>query len=205
MDAGGGTSLPPAVDTNNVIPAATPVTAEVLLYLDNNQFSNPYSVSYTNTYLPHNGFGFNSSGNLTGEKYYTNLVASPQLTFTAGVMMGLTPSRIITLSSAVKNYAQLKLPQLTSVGSTNYESGTGTFALPGGGSIYIPPYAYAPTNGGAVTFSVKADYQNSIATDYALTMPTLIGDDNGKRYFLDSYGCYLIMFGASLTKQVLHF
>jgi len=200
VDTGGNNPPPPPpapIDTNNIIPAATPVTTGVLFYADNVQWTDPYSGMYGNTYLAHNGFGFSSTGNITGEKYYTTLLATPQLTFSIGELMGLTPSRIITLSSTVKNYAQVKLPRLTGIGNTLYDYGTATFAMPGGGSIYIPPYAYTPTLGGSVTFNVKVDHQTPFITDYALTMPTLSGDINNKRYFLDSYGCYVIMLGAS--------
>lgn len=187
---------PSGGDTSNNVPASTPVSSTVILYVDNNQGSNPYSVRYGTGYLNYTNYGFNS-GIINSEKYYTGIVATPQLTITSYETMGHEVVKILNLSGTVKNYGDIKLPTFTNVGSTLYDYGTGTFNLPNNGSISIPAYCYTPTNGGPVSFSIIANYLNPSVTDYAAMMPTLIADENNKRYFLDSYGNYIIRVRAS--------
>jgi hypothetical protein len=177
------------------IPPATPVNSNSRLYVLNP--ADIYNVSSGNNYLIYQtGGGGYDIKNLNSDKYYTHFKLGSTSTSNLTSTMGFEQSKVVALSSTVKNYTEIRMPALTNVGSTLYDYGTATFPLPNNGTIYIPPYTYTPTLGGPVSFSIKASYINPLISDYALTMPALFTDFNNKRSFLDSYGCYLILAAA---------
>lgn len=173
-----------------VIPAATPINTAMEVYaIDNNQASHPLRVSVDNVYFNYlsGALGF-SAGSLTADKYGCKMIAPPQLTADDE---GYNNFRCFPITTAAKNYANIKALPLVLAGSLNYDNDSGTFPLTGGGEIYLPPYAAGHISDG---ISVAAGYLYPGLNDYAVSNPCYsFADIDGKRKFLNSYGSYVLI------------
>lgn len=174
------------------VPASSPVNTNILVYIPGNvEASNPF-------YMKSNGMVFSYSAssdgyvinNITTDQYTTSLLAYPLLTVNNP---GFDFHKTFTVSNAIKNYVDLKPFPLVDLGDHNYTYNSGTLSLPNGSEILVPSYSYASFSGPG-DFGLSAGYLNPRLEGYAISLPCYpLGDDNNKRWFLDSRGIYFLL------------
>jgi hypothetical protein len=179
-------------------PATTLVSTRLMIYpVANDQATNPYYVLLNTTPIIYNNFykAFNTPGTVLIDKYTSVIAAGPSLTASR---RGFTPYKTFTASGAMKTYLNVKLLPLSNwVGYVAFDYGSNTIQLPGNGQLILPPYSFG-SHPGPVTFHVYADFLSPSIADYAVTLPCYpMADENGKRWFLNSYGVYLLIPEAS--------
>lgn len=188
---------PPTSPDYTIPPPATPVSSKLMVYaIGNSQASYPYYVqtstsnlNYSTTYN-----GFHTSGTVALDRYTSVISARPSLT---ADYKGYLPQKTFTASDAIKNYVNVKPLALANAGYVVYDYGSATLSLPNSGQLVLPPYSFG-THSGPVSFEVWAGFSRPSMTDYAVNLPCYpMEDENGKRYFLNSYGVYLLSPRAS--------
>ena len=191
-DPGAGTGFGTGGGNSNAIPPATPVTTGLSLYASGNyQFANPLSPVSNTVYFNFlsNYLEFNV-GSINADKYITKLSARANLTIK---YTGYENYKTFCVLNSAKNYADMKLIPITDEGGVVYDYGTSTLPLPVNGTISLPAYSFG-THPGSVTFNVHAGYLNPANNDYIISSPSYpFADDNQKRWFLNSYGIYLLI------------
>ena len=192
-DQGGTGTVPNYTE----IPGAAPISSKLMLYaVANNQSTNPFYVVLNGSYLNYSNsfYGFSTTDVVSLDKYTSTISVRPSLT---ARYEGYSPNKTFTASSAYKNYVNAKLLPLVDAGYVLYDYGSGTISLPNNGQLVLPPYSFG-THSGSVTFSVLAGFTAPGLTDYAVHLPCYpMADENGKRWFLNSYGLYLLSPEAS--------
>jgi hypothetical protein len=180
-------------------PAATPVSSKLMAYaVGNDQSSNPYyitlnglNLNYNNTYN-----GFNTTGVVSLDKYTSTLLIQPEIT---GTYEAYTPNsyKTFTASGSSKNYVNAEPITVIEAGSVTYDYGSGTLSLPNSSQLVLPSYSFG-MHTGSVSFWVLAAFTDPSTPDYATSLPCYsMADENGKRWFLNSYGMYLLYPWAS--------
>jgi hypothetical protein len=185
---------PPVVNTADFtdVPSSTPVSTSLMVYaMGNSQLTNPLYISTNNIYLDYipgnDGFVTNR---ISIDKYSSTLALSPQLSYNYG---GAGTFKTFPVTNALRNYVDIKILPLTGVGGFQLDNGSGNFPLPGGGEIDLPSYSLGAHAGG-IGFNVAASYLHPSNNDYAVSLPCYaMGDDKGKRWFLNSYGAYFLV------------
>ncbi len=172
-------------------PALTPVKTSIIIYTSNSQYTNPLYVQTGGAYFdylkPIDGF---TISNIVTDKYSTVIGINPQLSYNYG---GSNMFKVFSVTDGVRSYADMRILELTGTGSFVHDDGSGTFEMPGGGQIIIPPYGLG-VYPGAVSFGVAAGYLHPAINDYAVSLPCYaMSDDKGKRWFLNSFGMYYLV------------
>jgi hypothetical protein len=183
--------LPPPDHTP--APPKAVVSGRLMVYtIANDQASNPYYVQLNGTQINYNNTykAFRTPGTVVMDKYATVIMVQSSAT---ADYRGFTPYKTFTASGAMRNYVNAKLSSLTNdAGYVVFDYGSGTISLPGNGQLVLPPYSFG-TVSGPVSFHVYADFLSPSITDYAVTLPCYpMADVAGKRWFLNSYGVYLL-------------
>jgi hypothetical protein len=181
---GNGIDPDPGQSGETPVPVPTPVYTALGIYAaDNLQLTNPLHITAPISPLTFSNStnGFHASA-ITTDKYSTRLIT--QVTLTTNYP-GYQIYRTITTLPSVKNYGDVK-PVYTDHIVTMTETESGTFDIPGGGQLTIPPGAFTA---GTSVFSVSGYYLHPNNTDYAVSLPCYpMADANQQRSFLESYG-----------------
>lgn len=178
------------------VPSSTPITTDLMVYaIGNDQNTNPLSISTQNLYYcdyidSYRGFGLNK---ITTDKYNSNLTVQIQLTVNQS---NYEIHKTFTALSTTKNYINVK-PLYPSVVGVVYPFGSGsaTMNLPNDGLLTLSAHSFGNPTYGYPTASVNvyASYLNPSMTDYMVSLPCYpMADYQGKRWYLNSYGMYLL-------------
>lgn len=171
------------------IPAAELINTSVTSYvLDNNQAVSPVYLSFNGVYSEYSyatkGF---TSGLKTLDKYQSKirLKAGDERTY-------YDAFKTWPLTNSIRNYVDLKVLDYTDVGSIYTLQQDVSFTLPNNGQIHVPSYSLYD-NIGSFPFYMIAHYLKPSDNDYAVSLPCYpMVDEGDRRWFLNSYGIYLI-------------
>lgn len=137
------------------------------------------------SYMSHNNAGVPYNSPYKG--YSTQSVSTDE--YSSAVYIS-NYSKTFTAMEAIRNYVDFHLWPVEAVGDVQYDYGTGSFDLPAGGHIELPPYSFG-SHSGSVYLGVRAGYLHPTINDYAAMLPCYpMTDQDNKRWFLQSYGMY---------------
>jgi len=171
----------PPGDPFTVTPPLKPVITSLMVYTNNDQRTDPISLSHNLANIPYNSSyqGFNTLEVSTDQ--FRSVVYTP------------STSKTFYATEAVRNYVDLRMFPVEPAGGFLYDYSSGNFPLPAGGTIDLPPYSFG-THSGSVYLYAYVAYLHPSINDYAVTLPSYpFTDKENKRWFLQSLGIYKLI------------
>ncbi|HEY0580012.1 MAG TPA: hypothetical protein VGC75_04835, partial [Candidatus Nitrosocosmicus sp.] len=201
----------PPTPAINVIPEKVPVTTSLMIYpIDNNQSKNPINIDINRDYFNYNStYSAYTFHQTTLDQYQSTIRYNAAYLDKIGLIQGFELKKTFCTLPSAKTYQDIKLPVVNYCGYINSNSTGGTVTLPNNGQFVAGSLSfgqYTPN----LTYEIAAGYSNPSIKDYAVTLPCYpMGDENGERKFLNSYGIYLIQvtatsFGYGNTDEIDH-
>jgi len=170
------------------------VTTQVAVFVvGDDQVSNPLEMfgyygdqTFRPDYQP--SFGYFYAGPQVVDKYLSHL----------GIESTLIPRsepvqyKGFNAGGSSKDYVNFGYSHYVDAGNVANLGGGATLTLPGNGSIEFPDKAF-DKSGLAMNYSFLVNYLDPSVPEFALNQPSLpFADQNGRRWFLESYGIYQI-------------
>lgn len=171
------------------IPPATTLNTTITTYVAPNNNNNAnVSIGFYNGEYSHGGYSkeeafdqFNTyiaAGFQSGSKYFSGF-------------------RFIPVSSSSRNYVDIAGQEQLVIRNISTGNGSGYFPLPKGGKIIYPNNGFG-AGIGSDAISVSLVITDPAEPTFAISNPTVSVDLDGQRWYLRSYGAFLIYFEVPL-------